>query len=81
MVFGDSRLVIQALNGGGRGKNECTARLINRIRSKARLFRNVTFYDILRELNVLADIAANKSIAIGYNDLVVNSSVSFEIPP
>ena len=81
MVFGDSRLVIQALNGGGRGKNECTARLINRIRSNARLFRKVTFYHILRELNVLADIAANKSIVIGHNNLVVNSSVSFEIPP
>ena len=81
MVFGDSRLVIQALNGGGRGKNECTARLINRIRTKTRWFRKVTFYHILRELNVLADTSANKSIAIGYNDLVVNSSVSFEIPP
>ena len=81
MVFGDSRLVNQALNGSGRGKNECIARLINRIRSKARLFRKVTFYHILRELNVLADIAANKSIVIEQNDLVVNSSVSSEIPP
>ena len=81
MVFGDSRLVIQTLNGGGRGKNECIAILINRIRSKAILFRKVTFYHILRELNVMADIAANKSIAIGYNDLVVNLSVSFETPP
>ena len=81
MVFGDSRLVNQALNGSGRGKNECTARLINRIISKAILFRKVTFYHILRELNVRVDISANKSIAIGYNDLVVNSSVSFEVPP
>ena len=81
MVFGDSILVIQALNGGGRGKNECTVRLINRIRTKARLFRKATFYHILREMNVLADIAANKSIAIGQYDLVVNSSVRFEIPP
>ena len=81
MVFGDSRLVIQAMNGGRRGKNEGTARLINRIRSKARLFRKVTFYHILRELNVLADKATNKSILIGKNDLVVNSRISFEIPP
>ena len=81
MVFGDSRLVIQDLNGGRRGKNDCTARLINRIRSNARLFRKVTFHHILRKLNVLADIAANKSIAIGKYDLVVNSSVRFEIPP
>ena len=81
MVFGDSRLVIQALNGGGRGKNKGTTRLINRIRTKTRLFRKVTFYHILRELNVLADKAANKSILIGQNDLVVNSRISFEIPP
>ena len=81
MVFGDSRLIIQALNGGRRGKNERTTRLINRIRSKAKMFRKVNFFHILRELNDLADIAANKSIAVGLSQLMVNSVVSIEIPP
>ena len=81
MVFGDSRLIIQALNGGRRGKNERTERMINRIRSMAKMFRKIEFFHILRELNVLADIAANKYIAIGVNDLIVNSVVSTDIPP
>ena len=81
MVFGDSRVIIQALNGGRRGKNERTARLINRIRSKAKTFRKVKFFHILRGLNVLADIAANKSIAVDLNELIVNSVVSIDIPP
>ena len=81
MVFGDSRVIIQALNGGRRGKNERTARLINRIRSKAKTFRKVNFFHILRGLNVLADLATNKSIAAGLHVLIVNLDVSIDIPP
>ena len=81
MVFGDSRLIIQAMNGGRKGKNERTARLIKRIQSKIKMFRKVHFFHILREINVLAALAANKSIAAGLNELVVNSVVNFEIPP
>ena len=81
MVFGDSRLIIQALNGGRRGKNERTKRMINRIRSMVKMFRKIEFFHVLRELNVLADIAANKSIVVGLNDLIVNSIVSTYIPP
>ena len=45
------------------------------------MFRKVHFFHIFRELNALADLAANKSIAVGLNELIVNSVVSFEIPP
>ena len=69
------------MNGGRKGKNERTVRLIKRIISKAKMFRKVKFFHILRELNVLADLAANKSIAVGLNELIVNSDVSIEIPP
>ena len=81
MVFGDSKLLIQALNGGCKGKNERNERLINRIRDKAKLFRSIKFYHILRELNVMADLAANKSMAVGLNELIVNLNVSKDIPP
>ena len=81
MVFGDSRLIIQELNGGSRGKNERIARLIRRIGFKANLFRKIKLFHILRDLNVQADSAANKSIAIGLNELNVNSVVSIDIPP
>ena len=81
MVFGDSRLIIQALNRGSEDKNTHTVRMIKRIRAKAKMFRKVQFFHIFRELNTLADHAANKSIAVGLNELIVNSFVSFEIPP
>ena len=81
LVFGDSRLLIQALIRGCKGKNERNVRLINRIRAKAKLFRSIKFYHILRELNVLADLAANKSMVVGINELIVNSTVSKDIPP
>ena len=81
MVIGDSRLIIQALNGGRRGKNERTERIINRIRSMAKRFKKIEFFHVLRELNGLADIAANKSIDVNCYDLIVNSMVSKNIPP
>ena len=81
MVFGDSRLIIQALNRGSKDKNERMVRMIKRIRAKAKMFRKVQFFHIFRELNTLVDQAAKKSIAVGLNDLIVNSIVSFEIPP
>ena len=81
MVFGDSRVIIQAMNGGRRCDTIRTARLIRRIRSKTKLPRKVYFFHIFRGLNVLADTAANKFIAGGLNDLIVNSVVSSDIPP
>ena len=81
LVFGDSRFIIQALNEGRKGKNEQTTRLIRRIRSLSKLFRKINFFHILREINEEADLAANKSIAVGLNELIVNLDVSIEIPP
>ena len=45
------------------------------------MFRKIKFFHILREINVKADLAANKSIAVGLNELIVNLDVSIEIPP
>ena len=81
MVIGDSRLIMQALNGGRRGKNDRTERIINRIRSMAKRFKKLEFFYVLRELNGPADIAANKSIVVDCYDLIVNSTVSMDIPP
>ena len=81
MVFGDSRLIIHALNGGSQCKNERLARLINRIKSNAKLFRRIIFFHILRELNSMTYLVANKSIDVGQNELFVNLIVSIDIPP
>ena len=81
LVFGDSRFIIQALNGGRKGKNEQTTRLIRRIRTLSKMFKKIHFFHILRELNEEADLVANKSIAVGPNELIVNQDVSIEISP
>ena len=69
------------MNRGSKDKNERTVRMIKRICAKAKMFRKVQFFHIFRELNTLAVLAANKSIVVGLNELIVNSVVSFEIPP
>ena len=51
IVFGDSRIIIQAMNGKKQGHNLRLTRLIERILSLSRTFRHLEFFYILRELN------------------------------
>ena len=81
VVIGDSRLIIQAMRGGGRGKHERMERLLNRIRDMVKRLRKIEFYHVLRELNVKADKAANNFIYIGCYELKVNTTTRLEIPP
>ena len=81
LVFGDSRIIIQAMNGGRITDNNRTARLTRRTRSLSKLFRNIRYYHILRDLNALANMAANKAIDAELNGLLVNSVVHSDIPP
>ena len=81
VVIGDSRLIIQALSRGRRGKNERLEGLLKRIRYMAKIFRKIEFFHVLRELNMRADEAANKFIDIGCYELKVNLKISLEIPP
>ena len=81
MVFGDSRIIIQAMNGGRKSDSIRIDRLTRRIRSITKLFRKVCFYHILRDLNALADNATNKTIDADLNGLIVNSVVKSDIPP
>ena len=80
MVIGDSRLIIQAMSGGRRGKNERMERLLKIIRHMAKRFRKIEFFHVLRDLNMRADKAANKFIDLGCYELKVNSKISLEIP-
>ena len=81
VVIGDSRLIIQALIRGRRGKNERLEGLLKRIRYMAKSIRKIEFFHVLRELNMTADEAANKFIDLGSYELMVNSRISLEIPP
>ena len=81
VIIGDSRLIIQALIRGRRGKNERLEGLLKRIRYMAKSIRKIEFFHVLRELNMTADEAANKFIDLGCYELMVNSRISLEIPP
>ena len=56
MVFGDSRLIIHALNGGNQCKNVRLVRLINRIKSITKLFRKIIFIFIFSKNSILWQI-------------------------
>ena len=81
IVFGDPRLIIQALDEGNKSKNDRIARMIKRIRTMVKSFRKINIFHIFWNLNVLADVAANKSMVVGLHELVINSVVSIDIPP
>ena len=78
IVFGDSRLISEALNGASQSQNLRLARLIKRIKSLSKTFRCLESFHILREVNDLADQAANKSMVLSKNEILFLSSA---LPP
>ena len=80
IVFGDSRLIIQAMNGASQCQNLRLARLLKRISSISKTFRRLDFFHILHELNDMADQAANKSMVLGRNELSVNLHLCLVLP-
>ena len=81
MVLGDSRIIIQAMNGESHCRNLRLVMLLNIIKSISMSFRQIDFFHILRELNAPVDNAANKSMTMGRNELYVNQLLSTDIPP
>ena len=56
-------------------------RMIRRVKSLTKSFWKVEFFHILRDLNDLADKAANKAMGLSKNELSVNILLSYAIPP
>ena len=81
IVFGDSRLIIQVLNGASQSRNMRLDRMVRRIKSLTKNFQKLEFFHILRELNDLADQAANKAMGLSKNELSINLLLSSAIPP
>ena len=69
------------MNGEICFRNLRLVRLINRIKSISKSFRQIDFFHILHELNALVDHAANKSMTAYRNELYVNQLLSTDIPP
>ena len=80
-VFGDSRLLIQALSGASQSRILRLTRIIKGIKAFSKSFRRLEFFHVLRELNDGADKAANKSMDLNKNELSVNLRLSSALPP
>ena len=64
LVFGDSRLLIQAIVNQKRPTNMHLAQLTKRIRILCEYFHSIRFFHILRTLNCKADKAANEGVEL-----------------
>ena len=71
-VFGDSRIIIQALNQSSRISNLHLRQTLNRIKRIILTFKHVEIFHILRKLNSAADTAANVGVLLSKGELLTN---------
>lgn len=60
IIFGDSEVIIKTMVTNPSPRDLRLARLIQRIKSMAKLFQNLRYYHVLRDNNKEADLEANK---------------------
>ena len=65
MVFGDSRLLIQAIIRKNRPSHIHLAQIFQQNRMLSKNFQTIKFYHVLRGLNTLADKAVNEGTLLG----------------
>ena len=75
-VFGDSRMLIQALIKKKRPVQVKLALLYHKIQMICKKFHSIRFYHILRGLNTLADKEANKGALLNRGTLNVDGTDS-----
>ena len=73
-VFGDSRMLIQALIKKKRPSQIKLALLYQKIQLILKSFRSISFYHVLRGLNTLADREANRGVLQGRGMLHLDGS-------
>lgn len=71
-VFGDSRLIIQAMNSQNIPSQVQLAPILKKIRLLLSKFHKISFYHVLRKLNSQADLAANLGSLRRRRSLLVN---------
>ena len=71
-VFGDSRMLIQALINQKRPSQLKLALIYQKIRQLSQSFHSITYYHILRGLNYLANNEANKGTLLSRGILEVD---------
>ena len=72
VVFGDSKLIIQALRSKNLPANIFLISILKKILLLASKFKEISFFHILRGLNEQADLEANKAAVPDISILVVN---------
>jgi len=80
-VFGDSRIIIQALHSKKNPSQLQLSTILRRIRSTLPKFHKISFFHILRNLNSQADMEANKGVIRSKGSLSVNQLECFCIIP
>ena len=72
VVFGDSKLIIQALRSKKLPSNIFLISILKKILLLASKFKEISFFHILHGLNDQADLEANKAAMLDRNVRVVN---------
>jgi len=75
-VFGDSRLIVQAMALKKVPPHLHISRILLKISRIADRFRNIRFYHILRNLNNMADAEANKAVLLSRSFIDINGRIS-----
>ena len=79
-IFGDSEMLIKAINFVDSFSNFALNTILKRIRKTLKGFDKVESFHILRGLNNLADALANKSCFIPQGSLCINGATKFFHP-
>ena len=81
LVFGDSRLLIQAITNKKRPSHLQLAQILQRIRLLCKNFQSISFFHILRNLNSMADKAANDGSLLGRGILHMDGmEIRWDVP-
>ena len=76
-IFGDSRLVIQAMRSKSRPPNLHMNKIAQKIQTLAGKFQIISFYHVLRHLNKQADLEANHASTLSKSIISINGNDSF----
>lgn len=77
VLFGDSRIIVQAMNTKRSPSQVHLTHLFKKINLLASKFQKISFFHVLRDLNALADQEANNGSLLGRSLLSLDGIVSF----
>lgn len=77
VVFGDSRIIVQAMNTKRSPSQVHLAHLFKKINLLASKFQKIRFFHILRDLKALVDLEANNGSLLVRSLLSLDGTVSF----